>query len=76
MTTITNVGNLGRNLHRLLYRKKMTKTELGEKVGVSQSMISYIVLGRKRPSAETLEKIANVLDTTVDELVKGKEEPG
>lgn len=76
MTTITNVGNLGRNLHRLLYQKKMTKTELGKRVGLSQSMISYIVLGRKRPSSETLEKIATVLETTVDELVKGKEDAG
>lgn len=64
------IGNLGRNLHILLYDKKMSKTELAEKVGVSQAMISLIVSGVKRPSVETLLKIANVLGTTVDELIK------
>ena len=64
------VANLGRNLHILLYDKKMSKTELAEKTGVSQAMISSIVLGQKKPGAETLIRIAQVLGTTVDELIK------
>ena len=64
------IDNLGRNLHMLLYDKKMSKTELAERAGVSQAMISSIVQGAKRPSVETLIKIANVLGTTVDELIK------
>lgn len=64
------IGNLGRNLHILLYDKKMSKTELAEKAGVSQAMISSIVLGQKKPGAETLIRIAQVLDVTVDDLIK------
>ena len=64
------IENLGRNLHLLLYDKRMTKTELAEKTGVSQAMISSIVLGQKKPGVETLIKIANVLGVSVDELIQ------
>lgn len=61
---------LGRNIHIVLYDKKMSKSELAEKVGISQQMVSEIVAGNKSPKASTLIKIANVLGVTVDELIK------
>lgn len=73
MTSETKMRNIGRNIHMLLYDKKMTKTELGKKVGLSHAMISYIVAGERRTNIDTLAKIAEVLDTTVDDLMKGSE---
>lgn len=73
MTSETKMRNIGRNIHMLLYDKKMTKTELGKKVGLSHAMISYIVAGERRTNIDTLAKIAEVLDTTVDDLMKGGE---
>lgn len=64
------LSSLGRNLHIALYDKKMSKTELANKVGVSQQMISDIVQGKKTPSAAKLVQIARALDTTVDDLIK------
>jgi transcriptional regulator with XRE-family HTH domain len=64
------LSSLGRNLHILLFDKKMSKIELAEKVGVSQQMISAIVQGQRSPASATLVRIAKALDVTVDELIK------
>ena len=64
------LSTLGRNLHIILFDKKMTRMELAEKVGISQQMVSAIVQGDKSPKAETLIKIAKALDVTVDDLIK------
>lgn len=61
---------LGRNLHIILFDKKMTRMELAEKVGISQQMVSDIVQGKKCPKAETLIKIAKVLGVKVDDLIQ------
>ncbi len=61
---------LGRNLHIILFDKKMTRMQLAEKVGISQQMVSDIVQGNKSPKAETLIKIAKALGVTVDDLIK------
>lgn len=65
--------NIGRNIHIILYDKKMSKSELAEKVGISQQMVSEIVAGNKAPKVSTLIKIANVLGVTVDELINKEE---
>ena len=62
--------NLGRNMHMLLYERKMTKSELGKRVGISQQMISQIVSGNRVPGTANLIRIANALGVTVDELLK------
>lgn len=64
------LSTLGRNIHIILFDKKMTRMQLAEKVGISQQMVSDIVQGNKSPKAETLIKIAKALDVTVDDLIK------
>lgn len=64
------LSTLGRNIHIILFDKKMTRMELAEKVGISQQMVSAIVQGDKSPKAETLIKIAKALGVTVDDLIK------
>lgn len=64
------LSKLGRNIHIILFDKKMTRMQLAEKVGISQQMVSDIVQGNKSPKAETLIKIAKALGVTVDDLIK------
>ena len=64
------LSTLGRNIHIILFDKKMTRMQLAEKVGTSQQMVSDIVQGNKSPKAETLIKIAKALGVTVDDLIK------
>ncbi len=52
------------------YREQMTMTQavLAEKVDTSVSTISRLEAGENLPKTETLEKIADVLNTTVSDL--------
>ena len=54
-----------------VYRKhrKLTSQELANKVGVTQAFISQLETGKKKGSLETLKKIADTLDLTVDDLI-------
>ena len=67
---MVNLNTLRRNLHIALYDHKMSRPELAKKVGASSQMINYIINGEKIPSVTLLAKIANALDTTIDELLK------
>lgn len=60
----------GRNLYIALFDKRMSQTQLSEKVGVKRETISRYISGEKTPSSETLIKIADALGVTVDSLVK------
>lgn len=67
----SSTGNIGINLHMLLYDKKMSKSELAKKTGASLQMISHIVLGERVPSLPMILKISEALGVTVDDLMKG-----
>ena len=52
----------------------LTGTQLGEAIGVSQSMITHYEMGRKLPSMVTLCRLADKFGVTLDELrLKEKE---
>jgi transcriptional regulator with XRE-family HTH domain len=54
-------GDLGQALRILRADKGLTAAELAERVGVTQTAISRYELGTRRPSPETLERIADAL---------------
>lgn len=56
------------NVLRLLKDRGMTKTELHSMSGVSASIISDITRGHGNPTLETMEAIANALDTPLPEM--------
>ncbi len=47
----------------------MTTKELGEKVGVSNEMITQYYTTSKMPSLETFEKLCRALDVSADYLL-------
>ena len=52
----------------------MKQTELAKATGIKYSTLSQYETGKREPSIETLKNIAQVLDCTVDNLIKKEEE--
>lgn len=50
-------------------RARLTQTELGDKIGVSQMMISQYETARRHPSFETLKLLAEALHVSADWLI-------
>ena len=59
-------------LSYLMRIEKLSQSELARKNGISQSAICNWLNGKKEPSIESLWKLADYFDVTVDYLI-GKE---
>lgn len=55
--------------------KGLTQKRLGEMVGLAESTISLYEKGRHEPDMQTLGKFADILETTVDDLIGRSSEP-
>lgn len=64
---------LGDKIKELRILNKMTQKEVSEKVGVSETYINFIENNKKTPSLKILNKIAEILNTTIDILQEEKE---
>lgn len=64
---------LGKRLRKLRENNEMKQEELGKKLGLSASTIGMYEQERRQPDNETLVKIAEVFDVSVDYLL-GKTE--
>ncbi len=60
---------LGNKVKLLRKERKITQQKLAEAIGVSQSTIGMIEGNRQGASNDTLIKLANTLNTTVDYLL-------
>lgn len=56
------------NLRRLRAVKGMTQQELGEKIGVTGKAIGHYEKGIRQPNLELAKKIADVFETTIEEI--------
>jgi len=54
---------------RLRLEKGWTQDELSRKLGVTPKTISFYELGERRPSRNSLIKLAQIFGITIDELV-------
>ena len=66
MTTIIQIQKA---LADALKQRTITQAELAEKIGVSQSMISHYVSGRKLPALDTLSRLCTVLDLDANDIL-------
>lgn len=66
------MGDFSRNLTRLRTEKQMTQEELANLTGVSQTAISLYEAGSSLPKITIAVKIATVLGTSCEELMKGE----
>jgi transcriptional regulator with XRE-family HTH domain len=63
----------GAAIQRRRKQAGLTLAELGDRAGVTASMVSYIELGLRSPSVAALALIAKALGCTMDELLRGGE---
>jgi transcriptional regulator with XRE-family HTH domain len=61
-------SRFGRRLRYIRRHKDLTQEQLAEAVGISVEFLSNIERGINAPSFETLEKLAQVLQVSVQEL--------
>ena len=59
----------GERIKKLRKEKGLTQEELGRKVNVTKVSISGYENGNRTPDTETLQKLADVLDTNTDYLL-------
>jgi transcriptional regulator with XRE-family HTH domain len=60
----------GKQLRQIRRVKDITQEKLAEEIGVSAEFISNMERGKAAPSFETLEKLASVLETDIQEFFK------
>ena len=59
-----------KNLKALMTKKNITQINLSVQIGVTQETISAYLNNKAKPSADTLIKIADYLNTTTDYLLE------
>ena len=60
---------LGKRIRQLRREKNMTQLELGGAIGLSHAAISDMENGKTRITFEALYEIANILKTTIREIL-------
>lgn len=68
---VLNYELLGKQIRKQRKEKKYTLEQLAEKLDVSTTFIGQIERAKGIPSLETLVKIANVLEISIDSLLFG-----
>ena len=64
--------DLGEKIKRLRFEKKWSQDVLAEKIGVGRQYISRYETGRVLPSADTLRKLAEIFEVSVDYLLNNE----
>ncbi len=59
---------VGENIKKFRIARNLTQKDLGKLTGTTQQMIAQYENNRRNPKIETLDKIAQALHTTVEEL--------
>ena len=68
MTQISKT--LGQNIKRIRLKKRMSQGDICRAIDMDRSYMSAIESGKKNVTLIVLEKLANALDVSVDELLK------
>lgn len=61
--------NFGFWLRRQIELRDMTQTEFAKRAGVTTGMVSQWILGRRRPSTDSVDRIADALRCDMDEVL-------
>jgi transcriptional regulator with XRE-family HTH domain len=61
---------LGQNMKRIRAKKEMSQGDIARALEVDRGYISNIENGKKNPTIATIQKLANALGVSADELLK------
>ena len=67
---INDFFQIGRNINKQLISKSISRQELADNLGIPESMVDKIIEGKKAINVKELAKIADLLGTTVTELLE------
>lgn len=73
---ISLMSLIGETIRKLRKAKGLTQTELAEKLGTTQFVITNYERGRNNPTAARMPEIAKALGVTVEELYGAKGDVG
>ena len=59
------------NLKNVREKKGISQKEMAERIGVAKSTYSMYESGSREPNLQTIRKIANVLDVSIEYLMNG-----
>lgn len=62
---------VGKRILEARKRRGMSQERLATESGIDRSHMGYIEQGRRKPTLSTITKIANVLDTSLEQIFKG-----
>lgn len=65
---------IGDNIRKYRKKKNLTQKELGDILGISNTYLSDMEIGRTNPSIKTLKRIAKGLEISYVDLLKDTEE--
>ena len=68
MTHISS--KLGQNMKRIRMKKEMSQGDIARALEVDRGYISNIENGKKNPTLATIQKLADALKVSADELLK------
>lgn len=68
MTHISS--KLGQNMKSIRMKKKMSQGDIARALDVDRGYISNIENGKKNPTLATVQKLADALGVSADELIK------
>ena len=66
MTTSEQIQKM---LIEAIQQSGMKQIDIANKIGVTQSMISHYISGRKMPALDTLSRLCTVLDLDANEIL-------
>ncbi|MBI3420570.1 MAG: helix-turn-helix transcriptional regulator [Candidatus Sungbacteria bacterium] len=63
-------SKLGQNLKRIRTKKKMSQGDIARALEVHRAYVSGIENGKRNPTIATIQKLADALGVSADELLK------
>lgn len=68
-----NFKIIGLRIRELRLEKQMSQADLAEKIDMSPTYMSHIETAKRRASLESLLRISNALEITIDRLLNGNQ---
>lgn len=65
---------VGNRIKNLIDLKKLTQKEVAEKLDITEATLSRYITGQRKPTGDTLIQLSNILETTIDYILKGEKE--
>lgn len=62
-------SSFGRNLKRIRELRRLTQAELGGRARIAPAAVSHFETGQREPSLESLVKLADALEVSLDALL-------